>query len=251
VFLGALLVVLALMNLWVHFGPSRAHLVTGPVATAALLVAARWSGLSWPELGLGRGSLLRGLAFGAVAAGAMAAVYAVGVAIPATRGAFRDVRYRIGPGAAMFVSLVTIPLATVLFEEVAFRGVLWAELRVQLDAAAATLLSAALFGLWHVLPELDLTRTSTAVRGSTPPSRSRVLLTVLGTVAFTAVAGVVFAELRRRSGSLVAPAVLHWAANGLGVLAAARVWAMADRATAQPAEEGSPDSSGDENSSSR
>jgi membrane protease YdiL (CAAX protease family) len=34
-------------------------------------------------------------------------------------------------------------------------------------------------------------------------------------VVFTALAGVVFAELRRRSGSLVAPLLLHWATNGL------------------------------------
>jgi membrane protease YdiL (CAAX protease family) len=44
-------------------------------------------------------------------------------------------------------------------------------------------------------------------------------------VAFTGLAGVVFCELRRRSGSLLAPAGLHWATNGLGVLAAAAVWA--------------------------
>jgi membrane protease YdiL (CAAX protease family) len=52
------------------------------------------------------------------------------------------------------------------------------------------------------------------------------LLTVLGTVAFTTVAGVVFSGLRHASGSLVAPAGVHWATNGLGVLAAARVWAI-------------------------
>jgi membrane protease YdiL (CAAX protease family) len=56
--------------------------------------------------------------------------------------------------------------------------------------------------------------------------RRRVTVTVLATIAFTTLAGVVFAELRRRSGSLLAPIGLHWATNGLGVLAAARVWAI-------------------------
>ena len=56
--------------------------------------------------------------------------------------------------------------------------------------------------------------------------RRRARLTVLGTVAFTTFAGVVFAELRRGSGSLLAPFGLHWATNGLGVLAAAVVWAI-------------------------
>ena len=91
----------------------------------------------------------------------------------------------------------------------------------------ATGVSAALFGLWHVLPALDVTRTNTAIRGrGRLAERRRVLVTVLGTVVFTALAGVVFAELRRRSGSVVAPLGLHWATNGLAVVAAARVWAL-------------------------
>ena len=53
--------------------------------------------------------------------------------------------------------------------------------------------------------------------------------TVLATVLFTAGAGVVFCELRRRSGSILAPAGLHWAVNGLSVLASAAVWAWATR----------------------
>jgi hypothetical protein len=33
--------------------------------------------------------------------------------------------------------------------------------------------------------------------------------------------------LRQQSGSLFAPALLHWATNGLGVLAAALAWRVA------------------------
>ncbi|HEX6454587.1 MAG TPA: hypothetical protein VF060_34630 [Trebonia sp.] len=43
----------------------------------------------------------------------------------------------------------------------------------------------------------------------------------------TALSGVVFCELRRRSGSVLASAGLRWAVNGLSVLAAASVWAWA------------------------
>ncbi len=49
---------------------------------------------------------------------------------------------------------------------------------------------------------------------------------VVGTVAFTTVAGVVFAVLREQSGSLLAPFLLHWATNGLGILAAAWAWTL-------------------------
>jgi membrane protease YdiL (CAAX protease family) len=73
---------------------------------------------------------------------------------------------------------------------------------------------------------MDLLRTHPSVRGDKAATRARVAVSVLATIAFTTIAGIVFAELRWRSGSLVAPIGLHWATNGLGVLAAARVWAI-------------------------
>jgi membrane protease YdiL (CAAX protease family) len=224
--LAVTLLVMAAVNVWVHLGPRGAHLVTGPLAAIVLLLVARSADLSWAELGLGRAELVTGAGYGAVAAALVAAGYGLAVAIPATRGAFRDTRYQIGAGSAVRTAFVTIPLGTVVFEEVAFRGVLWGLLAHDRGTAWATGVSSVLFGLWHVLPALDLARTNTALHAVGGVGRRRLLLTILGTVAFTTVAGVVFAELRRRSGSLLAPAGLHWATNGLGVLAAARVWAI-------------------------
>jgi membrane protease YdiL (CAAX protease family) len=120
---------------------------------------------------------------------------------------------------------VTIPLATVVFEETAFRGVLWGELERTAGGLAATAGSAVLFGVWHVLPALHVSRTSVVITGAGRRSSRRTLLTVLGVVAGTALAGVVLAELRRRTGSLVAPMLVHWAANGCAVLASSLVWA--------------------------
>jgi membrane protease YdiL (CAAX protease family) len=233
---GVVLVTLVLVNVWVHLGARRTHVVVGPAAAAVLLLVARAAGLSWDELGLSRDDLLRGVGYGAAAAGAMAVVYAAGVALPRTRRAFLDTRYRMPMRAAVLMSLVTIPLATVVFEEIAFRSVLWGLIADRRGAATATVVSSALFGLWHVLPALDVTRTSTAISGQgRPAERRRVVLTVLGTVVFTAVAGVVFAELRRRSGSVVAPVLMHWATNGLAVVAAARVWAVSPPSDSAPA----------------
>ena len=224
---GALVVVLVslvVVNVWVHVGPRRAHLVTGPLGAVALLAVGRVAGLSWASLGLSVNQLLPGLAYGGAAAGAIALVYVVGMALPVTRRAFLDTRYQIPMRAAVLMSLVTIPLATVVFEEVAFRSVLWGLLEADHGTAVATALTSVLFGLWHVLPALDVTGTSTAISDGGRPPRRRVVLTILGTVLFTALAGVVFAELRRRSGSLVAPVLLHWATNGLAVVAASRMW---------------------------
>lgn len=276
--IAVVLLVLVVTNVWVHLGPGQVHVVTGPLAALLLLVLARMAGLTWQDLGFGRQELLRGLQFAALAAAAVAVVYAVAVLMPVTRGAFRDTRYRMGPGRALYTALVAIPLGTVLFEEVAFRGVLWGLLSRDHGVLTATVVSAGLFGLWHVLPATALARTHTSVQGRSAQGRSaegdtaqgrsvrgrsaegdttkgrfadgdtaagprRVAITVLATIAFTTLAGIVFAELRRRSGSLAAPIGLHWATNGFGVLAAARVWAISAGGNDVPDTPDTPDAS--------
>ena len=203
----------------------HASLVVGPVGAAVLLGLARLAGLSWAELGLGPGTWRRGLTWAAAVIGIVAAVLAAGAALPLTRDAFRDSRYHLNTGHTLLTAFVLIPLGTVLFEEVAFRGVLWALLRRWRGTRTATAVSSALFGLWHVLPSLGLAGDNEAIGSAVGKGSAGQAVSVLGTVAFTGLAGVVFCELRRRSGSLLAPAGLHWATNGLGVLAAAAVWA--------------------------
>jgi membrane protease YdiL (CAAX protease family) len=208
---------------------AHASLVLGPVGAVGLLAIARWAGLSWQELGLGSGTWRRGLIWGSCAIGAVAVVFAVGAALPLTRDAFRDARYHLDWEHALLTAFLLIPLGTVLFEEVAFRGVLWGLLRRGHGTLTATIVSSALFGLWHVLPSLGLATDNQAVGSAVGKGTSGEAISVLGTVLFTGLAGVVFCELRRRSGSLLASIGLHWATNGLGVLAAASIWAWASR----------------------
>ena len=47
---------------------------------------------------------------------------------------------------------------------------------------------------------------------------------VAGTVALTTLGGLVFGELRRRSGSVLASVGAHWATNALGVLFGLVAW---------------------------
>jgi membrane protease YdiL (CAAX protease family) len=228
------LLVMVAVNVWVHLGPRRLHLVTGPLASLLLLVIGRMAGLSWEQLGLAPEAVRGGALVGGAAAAAVAIGYAVALAIPFTRAAFRDTRYRIARSEALYLSLVAIPLGTVLFEEVAFRGVLWGLLSRDVGALGATVVSACAFGVWHVLPALDLALTNASVQWRPTAGRSRLAITILATAVFTTVAGIIFAELRWRSGSLVAPICLHWTTNGLGVQAAARVWATSPDKVATP-----------------
>lgn len=202
-------------------------LIVGPVGITGLIAIARLAGLSWHDLGLGRDTWRTGLRWAALGIAIVGLVLAVGAALPLTRPAFRDSRYRLDAGQVLLIALVYIPIGTVLVEEVAFRGVLWGLLRRACGTATATVVSSAMFGLWHVLPALGLARDNAAISGAVGRGRSGETLTVLATVLFTAVSGVIFCELRRRSSSLFAPAGLHWATNGLGVLASAAVWAWA------------------------
>jgi uncharacterized protein len=217
--IGAL-VVIALIG---HFGPRHSMLVGGPLGAVLLVLLGHFGGLRAEAMGMGRRSWRRGAAYGAVCVAVVVAVYAVAVQMPATRSAFHDQRYPADIGSALVTAFVVVPIGTVLFEEVAFRGVLWALVCSRHGAAPATVVSSLMFGFWHVLPSLRLNRVNPAVAdvvGSGPGGQA---LAVAGAVVFTALAGVLLCELRRRSGSLLAPFGLHWAVNGLGVLVSGSV----------------------------
>lgn len=206
-----------------RFGPPGIMLVVGPAGTLLLLLLARRAGLGADDVGLSRRSWHRGAAYAAASVAVVAVVYAAALVMPSTRDAFLDERYQIGAGEAVLIAFVVIPLGTVLFEEVAFRGVLWGMVRSRSGPSWATVASSALFGLWHVLPSWRLNMVNPAVADLVGPDPAGQVATVIGAVLFTALAGVLLCELRRRSGSLLAPAGLHWAANGLGVLVSAGV----------------------------
>ena len=213
--------VLVTVNVLREYGTAGAGLVAGPVVAVLLVLLARRSGLTWADLGLSRRRWARGVVLTAVAVVVVAAVYAVGALLPPTRQAFLDARYQLPAGQALVTALVVIPFGTVLVEEIAFRGVLQGLLTRYGGTGWGLGVSSALVGAWHVLPSLGLTRVNPAVADLAGSGLGGRVLAVLGAVLFTAVAGLLLAELRRRSGSLLAAAGLHWAVNGVGVLFAA------------------------------
>jgi membrane protease YdiL (CAAX protease family) len=212
---GATLVILAAANVADKYGPRHTGLVAGPLVATGLILLARHAGLTWHDLGLSRRTLLPGLRYAVGAVLAVAVVYAAGIALPWTRPAFHDVRYHLHLGAALLTAFIVVPLGTVLLEEVAFRGVLLGLVRKHRGATWASVTSSVLFGMWHILPSLRLGQANQAVGAALGRSP---IWPVLGAVAFTALAGLLLCELRRRSGSLLAAAALHWATNGLGLL---------------------------------
>ncbi|MFC9912688.1 CPBP family intramembrane glutamic endopeptidase [Streptomyces sp. NPDC059862] len=223
----AVLAAANLINNWLAGGP-LAYVLTCVAATAVLLLIARWDGLTRADLGIDAAGIRRGLRWAPVLIGAVLVVLLLLLAVPAGREAFRDARGAdLSGGQLLSRVLVRVPIGTVLLEETAFRGVLWAMIRRRRGTAWATAVSSMLFGLWHVLPSRGLNRSNSAVGTAFGSGSAGVAPTVAAAVVAMVAAGAVLCELRRRSGSLLAPAALHWSINGFGYAlawAAPRWW---------------------------
>ncbi|MFI6937761.1 lysostaphin resistance A-like protein [Streptomyces sp. NPDC050418] len=217
--ISTVVLVLLLTNVAAHHWSMPWTLVLSLTVTALLPAIVHWAGGSWADMGLARPTLARGLRWALALIGIVALVYLCGALLPSTRDLFTDQRTSTLTGGDVALRvLVTVPLGTVLLEEVAFRGVLYGLILRRNGALAATLISSGLFGLWHILPSLGLADAKPALGGIFGDPLLEAILVNAGAVLFTAAAGCVLCELRRRSTSLLAPMGLHWATNALGYL---------------------------------
>ncbi|HEX6355831.1 CPBP family intramembrane glutamic endopeptidase [Actinophytocola sp.] len=199
--------------------PGWAYPLCGLIVAAALLEVARWSGLRARSIGLDYRHLRRPVAFGLLGLGVIGLAFGAAVAIPALRGLFNDGRVdRHGVGALLWVTLIRIPLGTVLLEEIAFRGVLPALLGAD-DRWRwrPVLVAAALFGLWHALPSMAVLQN--AAVGTAFGGMPIVVVSLLAMLA-AAVAGVALHWWRHTGRGLLAPMLVHLATNSGGVLVA-------------------------------
>jgi uncharacterized protein len=216
--LAATVAVLALVNVLNNRRAVPAYVMTSLVTAALLLALARLAGLGWAEIGLGRDAVARGARWGLLLGGIVASCYLVAGMLPTTRSVFVDRRVEhVGPGTVGYQVLVRIPLGTVVLEEIAFRGVLYGLVWHLYGPVGATIVSCALFGLWHVLPALDVVKLN---RVAAQVSRAHPPWYVPAAVLASALAGVILCELRRHTGSLLPAITVHWTTNALGYLTA-------------------------------
>jgi membrane protease YdiL (CAAX protease family) len=201
--------------------PGGVHLAFNVGLAVAMCLAALRSGLTAEELGVSRRHVRSGLLWGAGAAAVVAAAVAVAALAPSLRDLLDDPRAEVSLGQLLYQVKIRIPLGTVVLEEVAFRGVVLALLVHLTDVRRAILLSSVLFGVWHALPAWLSVDDGAGTIGSSSTSG---VVVVAATVAATTVAGIVFALLRVRSRSLVAPMLAHLATNTIPLTAA---WVIA------------------------
>lgn len=176
------------------------------VSIGFLVLLARAASMTAGEIGVEREFVGSGIRWGGIALALVTVVLVIASVVPATSGFFEDDRADIGAGELLLKVLVVIPIGTVLFEELAFRGVLLGLLRRLTSLKAAVVSAAVLFGLWHV---------PTAWNTSSASSNSARLAAVAGTVVATALAGLAFCFLRLRSRTIVAPMLAHVATNSV------------------------------------
>lgn len=241
----ALSVILIAYGNLVSLSPSDVRvrfLVFTNLALLALIlwVALRRSGLGYDILGLNRKALLRSSAWG-IAIGALLALPPVAliVVVPFVTGEpieYGDINTFSGREMAQRLAFTTL-VRTALFEEIAFRGVLYAYfLRAFAPSAAhvpasspprtlvpergtadgrAILWTSLVFALWHIVIS-----SRTVAEGNVVDSPWLVPPAVLFSLAGTFLGGLVFAWLRWRSGSVAGPFFVHWLTVALMSLAA-------------------------------
>jgi membrane protease YdiL (CAAX protease family) len=184
------------------------------------LVLIAWSaGGTRADLGLGRTDVRAGVRYGAGAFGVVLLVLIVAAVIPATNGFLHDSRAKIDGSRLLYELAVSIVLLTAIPEEFAFRGVLLGSALRLWGPWRASLITSALFGLWHIEPTLHTMSDNRLVAGASTSVGGQVLV-VLGSVAVTFIAGLVFCWLRLRSRSLIAPVMAHVATNGVALAVA-------------------------------
>ena len=200
-------------------GPSRYEWVSVSLLTGALVLIAWSTGATRADLGLGLADMRAGARYGAGAAGIVLLVLIVAALIPATNGFLHDSRAQISGGRLLYELAAPILLLTAIPEEFAFRGVLLGSALRLWGPWRASLITSALFGLWHIAPTLHTMSDNAAVAGASASLAGQALV-VLGSGAVTFLAGLAFCWLRLRSRSLIAPVMAHVATNGLALTVA-------------------------------
>jgi membrane protease YdiL (CAAX protease family) len=173
-----------------------------------LLLWARWAGFTLAELGLAgaraRASALWGIVLGLVLALPPVAFIALAPFVtgePVQAGEINDLS-----GSEMTLRLAfRIPVGTALFEEVVFRGVLYASWLRATDLRRTVLGTGVVFALWHGVITFKSVAESQVVEAA-----PLIALGYLGSLLGLFVGGAAFALLRWRTGGVAGPFFFHW-----------------------------------------
>ena len=220
----AVLVLLIMINVAANKALPGYYLFWTLGGSVVVMALGIMDGSTWWDMGLAPSTWITGLIWGVGSILAIFLVYAVGSTWKKTRSAFHDQNIAgLSLPRLYWQSMVELPLGTVFFEEIAFRAVLWSMLARRYGVLWATILSSVAFGLWHILPSLDLHLRNASLNKVGGGGWWAQTVAIGGAVLTTTIGGIVFCLLRIVSGSVLAPMGFHWSTNGWGYLFARRV----------------------------
>jgi tRNA pseudouridine32 synthase/23S rRNA pseudouridine746 synthase len=200
-----------------HVAPAPLAVPAALAAAAAAVLLGVRAGAGVRAQGLSPDTVASGTRVGLAAAVPITLLVGLGALFPPTRRFFRDDRVtQATPAQAAYELFVRIPIATAASEEVMFRSALEGILARNRSPLRAALISAPLFGIWHVLPALDRLHSNPGLSLVHRGGIKRRAAVVACTIGITATASLGFSWLRRRTGSVVAPILVHYGINAGG-----------------------------------
>jgi membrane protease YdiL (CAAX protease family) len=178
------------------------------LAAATLLIV--WSikqGLSWEALGLVPKHLTSALRLGLGCGFILSMPSFLALLFPAQLASFVDTGQwqQMSYLGLMYRAMVGIPVGIAIFEEVAFRGVLYGLWTSYGGYRPAIVSNSIAFGLWHIAPMYDLVQGGTLF--STP---FHLAAGITSGIVLTALGGCIFTWIRYQTGSIYGVAVSHW-----------------------------------------
>lgn len=210
-----LLVILGFTSYIFSIVSSANKLVAVLFAYLAIVSIAMLANLDWASVGLSKDNILKGFIF-ALPFIAVVIIGAITVFL-LNPEVFKDERYNQSSRLVLYTIFITLPLFTVLLEEIAFRGVLFGTLQTIVSQNYAVIVSSLSFGVWHVF-------SASAVSTTSIPESVPKILIILGIILATTLAGIFLAWARIKSESLVAPILIHWTINATGVILSYFAW---------------------------
>ncbi|HEX7319291.1 MAG TPA: type II CAAX endopeptidase family protein [bacterium] len=115
--------------------------------------------------------------------------------------------------------LVRIPVGTVLFEEMLFRGIFLGLLLREQNRPRALIVSSFVFGVWHIVPALKVMFRNFGV-SSILPGIGMFILGIIGAV----IAGYVFGWVRIRKNNIIGPVIAHLLINDTALVLIYFMW---------------------------
>jgi membrane protease YdiL (CAAX protease family) len=190
------------------------------IGIGLLAAAARMAGYSWRDIGFLRERAVSGVCLGLLLGGAVFAIaYGAEFSIQASAGNNPSLRFFVTSYAAqgnvemrsgaLFIAICVLGnIINVIMEEGVFRGLFIRAGEEKFSFAKAALLSAALFGFWHIMQPLR-----NVLDGVQSPAGALIMSLML--VGTSLLAGIQYALLYRAMGALWASMAAHFVNNAI------------------------------------